>query len=143
MIAAEDNKAVVYRTIDAVNRGDLDIIDELFSPDCIIHNPGGVTLDRAGHKRNLALLAQGFPDIYCSAEAVVAEGDLVAARQTLTGTHRGEVQGVPPTGKQVNYTAMGFIRVSDGKVVEVWHEVDTLGLLQQLGLAPAPQRPPA
>ena len=82
--------------------------------------------------------AEAFPDLRLSVEDIAAEGDTVAARVAFRGTHRGEFQGIPPTGKEVAFTSMEFNRVRDGKVEEHWVELDLLGLMQQLGAIPEP-----
>jgi predicted ester cyclase len=69
---------------------------------------------------------------------MIAEGDKVASRVTLSATHQGEFQGIPPTGKQVTQTGIDLLRIAGGKVVERWGEFDNLGLLQQLGVLPPP-----
>jgi predicted ester cyclase len=82
--------------------------------------------------------AEAFPDLRLTVQDIVAEGDTVAARVAFRGTHRGEFQGIPPTGKEVAFSSMEFNRVVDGKVEEHWVELDLLGLMQQLGAIPEP-----
>ena len=83
---------------------------------------------------------RGLPDMDFRVEDMIAEGDLVASRNVWHGTHTGPFRGMPPTGKKVTVTAMGFSRIKDGKVLEHWGQVDFLGLLQQIGVLPAPKR---
>jgi predicted ester cyclase len=85
--------------------------------------------------------AEAFPDLRLTVQDIMAEGDMVAARVAFRGTHRGEFQGIPPTDKEVNFTAMEFNRVIDGKVEEHWVELDLFGLMQQLGAIPEPEQP--
>jgi predicted ester cyclase len=73
-------------------------------------------------------------------EDIFSEGDMVAARLTFQGTHRGEFQGIPPTNKQVAFSSIEIDRVVDGKVQEHWFELDQLGLMRQLGALPEPEQ---
>ena len=77
-----------------------------------------------------------FPNVEEIIEDQVAEGDKVATRLTFSGTHSGELMGIPPTGKQVTFTAITIDQLVDGKITERWHLFDTLGMLQQLGVIP-------
>ena len=81
---------------------------------------------------------EAFPDLRLTVEDIMAEGDMVAARVAFDGTHRGEFQGIPPTGKEVAFTSIEVNRVVDGKGEEHWVEIDLLGLMQQLGAIPEP-----
>ncbi len=87
-----------------------------------------------------AVLA-AFPDLHVTPEDVIAEGDSVVARLTSRGTHQGEFQGIPPTGKQITLTGIEVFRIADGTIAERWGEFDFLGLLQQLGVIPSPAQP--
>ncbi|MGI0037231.1 MAG: ester cyclase [Nitrososphaera sp.] len=78
-----------------------------------------------------------MPDFQTSIHDMVAEGDLVALRISWSGTHRGELMGIPPTGKHVNVTEMQFCRISNGKIAERWVEADLSGMLRQMGLVAA------
>jgi len=84
------------------------------------------------------MLHMAFPDVRLTIEDMVAEGDKVAVRWAWSGTHRGEYMGIAPTGKEVTYTGITIHRITGGKIVESWDEVDNLGLMQQLGVAPPP-----
>jgi len=79
-----------------------------------------------------------FPDVRFTVEDQIADGDLLANRFTVRGTHQGEFMGIPPTGKQATVSGIDMIRVRDGKVVEHWVQMDQMGLMQQLGLMPSP-----
>jgi steroid delta-isomerase-like uncharacterized protein len=81
-------------------------------------------------------LTRSFPDLRHEIVDIVAEGDKIAIRLNVTGTHKGELQGIPPTGKKVSFSAMDFITLQDGKVSEEWLNADTMGLMQQLGAIP-------
>jgi predicted ester cyclase len=88
-------------------------------------------------RQTAQVFRQAFPDWHAGQEAHIAEGDLVTERFTARGTHRGEILGVPPTGREVVLAGINIFRVQDGQVVERWGRTDDLGLLQQLGIVPA------
>jgi steroid delta-isomerase-like uncharacterized protein len=135
------NKAVLSRLHDAVNSGDAEVIaktiDEVVEPDVLFHAPvpTGATGAQA-LKQVWAGLLRAFPDIHV-AEDVIAEGDKVVARNTVTGTHQGEFRGVPPTGKSVSYHEIFVFRVSGRRIAEIWGVVDVLAQMRQLGMIPA------
>ena len=85
------------------------------------------------------MLRTAFPDLHFEIHDMLAEGELVAFRSTMTGTHRGPFQGLPPTGKSISVAHMHFVRVVEGKTSDLWHVWDTAGLMRQLGTAAAPQ----
>ena len=89
-------------------------------------------------KQHIRMFEEAFPGYQLSAEDLIVEGDRVAIRSIMTGTHQGELMGIPPTGKQVSVPLMVFYRVAGGMITEFWINADTLGLLQQLGAIPAP-----
>jgi steroid delta-isomerase-like uncharacterized protein len=139
---SEENKAVVRRFIDEVwNNGNLDAIDELVSEDQVDHDPGRPP-DMPGGPEGMHQFVQmyraAYPDTHLEIGEIVAEGDLVAYTWTATGTHQGELMGIPPTGKSVTVTGMALDRIRDGKIVESWGNYDSLGMLVQLGVVPAP-----
>jgi steroid delta-isomerase-like uncharacterized protein len=86
------------------------------------------------------MFLSGLPDLATTVEDTIAEGDKVAARWTARGTHNGELMGIPPTGKKVAMTAISIHRIVDGKIAESWINFDALGMMQQLGVAPAPEQ---
>ncbi|MEV6327716.1 ester cyclase [Streptomyces sp. NPDC051909] len=126
----------------AVNSGDIDVIakaiDEFVAPDVdfVAPVPMGATGPEA-LKRVWEALLKAFPDIHVTLEDTVAEGDRVAARNTVTGTHLGPYQGLPPTGRSVRYGEMFMFRFEDGRIAELRGVVDVLTLLRQLGAGPA------
>lgn len=138
---AEQNQALVGRFIDEIfNRGNLGAADELLAPDFIEHEelPPGVPRDREGVKMLSSMLRSAFPDLKASVEDIIAVGDKVVVRMTWSGTHRGEFMGVPATGKRVSIGVIDIIRVSGGKLVEHWGQMDSMGMMQQIGAIPAP-----
>jgi predicted ester cyclase len=89
-------------------------------------------------KQHIATFEAAFPGYQLAAEDLVAEGDKVAVRATFTGTHQGELGGIPPTGKAVSASGMLIYRIAGDKIVEHWMAFDNLGVMQQLGVIPAP-----
>lgn len=138
---SEQNKMVARRAIEEVyNGGKLELVDELAAHDFVIHLPSQDIHGSPGAKQYIAALREAFPDIHFTIEDQVSEGDTVVTRWTARGTHTGEFQGIPPTGKQGVISGVDIDRIADGKVVECWVSLDELGLLQQLGVIPAPEQ---
>jgi len=138
-MSVEKNKALIRRFDEEFrNRGDLAVADELLAPDCVLHaGLGGDIHGPEGAKQDIVMVRSAFPDLHMTIDDMVAEGDKVASRWTLRGTHRGEFTGITPTGKQVTLWGISIDRIVGGKIVETWIRYDTLGLMQQLGVAPA------
>jgi len=134
----EENKALARRVIDeAWNRGELSTIDEVFAPDYVEHNPRpgqGPGID--GYKGGILMLRTAFPDLRLEVHELIAEGDRVAVRYTLHGTHEGELMGLPAAGQRVASDGMVIARFENGKVVERSGVQDMLTLLQQIGAFP-------
>ena len=138
-MSTENHKALIRRFVEEVwNRQNLSIVDELFAANHVFHAAGGPLLDREGHKQMIAHFESAFPDGRTTTEDMIAERDAVAQRWTYTGTHQGAFQGIPPTGKRVRLTGISIWRFEDGKIVQSWHDLDALGLMQQLSVIPAP-----
>ncbi|WP_329280672.1 ester cyclase [Streptomyces sp. NBC_01451] len=136
------NTETLNRLHSAVNTGDPGIvskaIDELVAPDVLFHAP--VPMGATGAealKRVWEVLLRAFPDIHVTVEETVAEGDKVVSRNTVSGTHRGEYQGLPPTGRTVAYSEIFICRFADGRIAEIRGVVDVLAQLRQLGALPA------
>jgi steroid delta-isomerase-like uncharacterized protein len=100
------------------------------------HFLGMQPTDWNGHKQLFIAFTSAFPDLSSNIVAMVAEGDKVAVRFNITGTHKGEFQGIPPTGKKVSFSGMDFLTIIDGKVEEEWESIDTMGVMQQIGAIP-------
>jgi steroid delta-isomerase-like uncharacterized protein len=135
-----ENKALSRRLVEeAFNAGRLDVIDEVVASDFVGHDPSLPEELRgpAGVRELIAGYRAAFPDIRITIEDQVAEGDLVVTRWSATGTHQGELLGMPATGKQATVTGVTIDRIVDGRIVESWDNWDTLGLMQQLGAVPA------
>jgi steroid delta-isomerase-like uncharacterized protein len=132
---AEIDREYVERVL---NGGELDAIDEIMAPDYVGHVPGFPDADREGDKQLIGMLRTAFPDLTMRIEDQIAAGDRVVHRLRAEGTHLGDFQGIPPTGKRVVVTGVNINRFRDGRVVEAWGFLDMLGLMQQLGAPPGP-----
>jgi steroid delta-isomerase-like uncharacterized protein len=138
-MSTEEHKALVRRFEEAVWNGrNPSRVDEFFAASHIFRAAGSPPLDREGHRQMIAHFQDAFPDGRNTSEELLAEGDKVVQRWTFRGTHHGAFQGIPPTGRPVTLTGISIWRVDGGTIVESWHELDTLGLLQQLGVISAP-----
>ncbi len=134
----EKNRALIHRFVAAADRSDFEEATRCLSPDIAVHiggMPGPLNLD------TFLEFGQGwhsaFPDERTTFEDQIAEGDKVVTRMTSRATHLGELQGIPPTGKEITVTGIWIDEVLDGKIVERWGQVDMLGVMQQLGVVPA------
>jgi steroid delta-isomerase-like uncharacterized protein len=138
----EANKAVIRRWIEAYNERDLEAEADVLAPGFVAHVPAaqGPLEGLEAWRQFTAPFTEAFPDLRLTVQDIATEGDTVAARVAFRGTHRGEFQGIPPTGKEVAFSSMEFNRVVDGKVEEHWVELDLLGLMGQLGAIPEPGR---
>ena len=139
-MSVEANKAVALRYLAAFAAGDLAALDECVAPNYVRHDPGLPFEVRGpeGVKQLVTALRAGLPDFQNTIEDVIAEGDKVLVRLTTRATHQGELLGIPPTGKAVTVTVMDLFRVADRKIAEQWVARDDLGMMQQLGIIPAP-----
>ena len=139
-MSTENNKALIRRVYEeAINQGNLALFDDLVSSDYVLHDPNYPQPVRGaeGLKQYIQVFRTAYPDLHFTIEDIIGEGDTVAVRQTSRGTHRGELFGIPPTGKQPTVTGMTYHRFVNGKLVERWVNYDGLGMLQQLGVVPA------
>jgi steroid delta-isomerase-like uncharacterized protein len=140
MTSVEAIRHLMLRFTEFINTASENLAVELISPDAVFHVLGRPEPMRgpAGYLDIIGMMRGGFPDIQWTLEEMIAEGDRVAARFTMRGTHRGTFFGVPPTGKQIAVQAMNFYRLSGGQFIEERGQPDMLGLLQQIGAIPAP-----
>lgn len=138
MTMKERNKAGFRRMYEeGLNQGVLDIVDELIDPECLDHesHPGG-NRGPESMRQLITMLRTAFPDLHFTIEALIAEGDTVAGRLTMSGTHEGPLMGMPPTGRPVRQAHMHFVRFRDGKAIEHWGLRDDVGMMRQLGVFP-------
>jgi steroid delta-isomerase-like uncharacterized protein len=136
------NKETFRRFNEGMNSGDWELIsktiDELVEPDALIRTPLPlVTTGAQALKEVFGTLHRAFPDLHVTTEDLIAEGDKVVARNTVTGTHRGEYMGLSPTGKSITYNEIFILRFADGRIAETWGVVDVLSQMKQLGLVAA------
>jgi steroid delta-isomerase-like uncharacterized protein len=141
-MSAEENKAVVRRVEEAWDRGELDALDALFAADFASHaampgTPPGLEGAKQGHR----IPVQAFPDRRTTIEDIIAEGDKVVVRVRMTGTNRGGIPGfnIPANNRPVDVQWISVYRLANGKIAEHWAQTDVMGLLQQLGVMPAPR----
>lgn len=136
-MSTEDNKALVHRAFEVLNKKNLSVLDELIDPNFVYHFAAYPPVQGIkGLQQVFSTYLTAFPDLQMTIEDLIGEGDKVAARVTGRGTQRGELMGIPPTGKQVTVTALHIFRIANGKLVEQWQNSDDLGLMQQLGVVP-------
>ena len=134
---SESNKTVVRRLIEEVwNKRNPAVADELIATNYVSHDPSTPEHGRGpeAYKRTFHLYAAAFPDLRFTIDSIFSEGDLVAARWTSTGTHRGKLNEIEPTGRTVTVTGTTIIRIAAGQVREDWVQWDAVGLMRQLGV---------
>jgi steroid delta-isomerase-like uncharacterized protein len=134
---SESNKNVVRRLFEEVwNKGSMPVADELFAPTYTHHDSSTPDAGRGpeSEKKRATLYRAAFPDIRLAIEDIIAEGETVTARWSCRGTHKGDLNGIAPTGKQFSISGMSIARFANGKMVEGWVNWDALGLMQQLGV---------
>lgn len=141
-MSEKQNKAIVRRFVEEVfNRGNMSVADELMAPDFVEHEelPPGIPRDLEGVKQMTTMMRSAFPDFKATIEDIIAEGNKMVIRMTWSGTQKGEFMGIAPTGKSVSIGVIDIIRIADGKLVEHWGQMDSMGMMQQLGAIPAPE----
>jgi predicted ester cyclase len=139
-MSSETNNALVRRLLERVRGGwTPDVIEEFFAPTYRRYlNPTTPPLTREGQRDRANLLRAAFPDATVTLEDILAEGDRVAYRLTIRGTHRTVFQGIPPSGKPITVSFTAIVRIEDGRLVEEWGGLDLFDLRQQLQTAAAP-----
>jgi steroid delta-isomerase-like uncharacterized protein len=141
-LQATSNKATFRRFHDATNTGDAELIsrtiDEVFEPDVLIRTPLPVEATGAQAIKEVFMgLHRAFPDLHVTVEDLIAEDNKVAGRNSITGTHRGEYMGLPPTGKTITYNEIFIFRFTGGRIAETWGVVDVFSQMKQLGVIAA------
>ncbi len=138
-MTAQENKELYRRTVDDLNRGDLESSLAFTAPEATLN---GQPLGREGDRHRAQMLATAFPDQHYELQEMVAEGDLLTVRWRMTGTHLGELAGptmtIPPTGKRLDIWGMSMYRIEDGMAREIWERFDMMEFLGQLGVLPPP-----
>ncbi len=147
MSTTEQNKALVRRFYEEVfNQGKYEVLDEITASNFDNHspnNPPGLPNGREGQRQLVMLYRNAYPDVHFTIEDIIAEGDLVVCRWSATGTMTGELLGIPATNRRGSITGTDIERIENGKLAEAWGIFDQLGLLQQMGVIPAPGARPA
>ena len=139
-MSTEQNKALVRQMVEeAINQGNISMIDELLIPNFVEHEelPPGIPPGREAPKVLFTMLRSAFPDFKATIEHLIAEGDEVVLHMTWTGTHEGEFMGIPPTGKRISINVIDILGIAKGKIVEHWGVMDSMTMMQQLGAIPA------
>ena len=140
-MSTEQNKALVRKLVEeGINQGHMSVIDEFLIPDFVEHEelPPGIPPGREAPKVLFTMLRSAFPDFKATIEHLIAEGDEIVLRMTWTGTHEGEFMGIPPTGKRISINVIDILGMAEGKCVEHWGVMDSMAMMQQLGVVPAP-----
>jgi steroid delta-isomerase-like uncharacterized protein len=138
-MTSDNNKAVVKEFIDRLfTEGDVAVLDELAGSDYVDHDPPfGASGTVEGWRAMATMIRNAFPDWHSDLGALYAEAEIVVERFTASGTHRGEIFGIPPSDKTCTLPGINIFRLRDDRLVERWGRVDELGMLRQLGLVPA------
>jgi steroid delta-isomerase-like uncharacterized protein len=134
-----ENKSLARRALDELwTKGNLAAADQLYSENCVFHDLGSAEdlRGRDGVKELARTYRAALPDLKCTVEDVIAEGDKVAARWVSRGTHKGDFMGIAPTGKQVTFRGNQIFRISKGKIEEEWAAFNTVGALEEIGAIP-------
>ena len=142
-MSVEENRALIQRFVGEVfNRGNLDVVDDIFAPVYVGHTAGlpEQTSGPEGVKEFIGLYSSAFPDVHTTIEDIIAEGDKVAYRWTAVGTHRAELLGVAPSNNRVELTGITIERIEDGRIVETYNNFDQAGMMRRIGAIPAPQQ---
>jgi steroid delta-isomerase-like uncharacterized protein len=137
-MSTEDNKAIVRLQHEEVwNKGNLAIVDEIYAPDFVCHFVVGPKWrGREDVRQQVSEHRASFPDWNEQIEDIIAEGDRVVTRFTSRGTHKGEFQGIAPTGNKVTIAEVAIYRIADGKIAEQWGFPDAMDLIRQVGAGP-------
>ena len=132
-----DLRQVALRVFsELISGGDLALADTLIAPDYVDHRGGAP--GREGFKQGLAMVRAAFPDWTSTPQDLVVEGDRVAGRWVVTGTHQAPFLGIPATGRAITMAEAGVLRFENGQLAELWRVADELALLRQLGVLPTP-----
>jgi steroid delta-isomerase-like uncharacterized protein len=135
----EANLAALGKFAEAVNMGKFDLFREAVSAECVDHDPApGQDRGPEGYRKFFSAMREAFPDLNVAPETMMADEESLAFAYTMTGTHRGSLMGIPPTGKKMRIRGVQISKFRDGKMVERWGSSDQLGMLQELGVTQLP-----
>ena len=137
-MSGSNNVEFMKKFVEFINSASEKLAYELVSPDAIFHVPGRPEpmIGPAGYLMIIAMMREGFPDVQWTVEELISEGDKVAARFTMRGTHRGQFMGVPPTEKPITVQALNIYHLTNGQIVKEYASPDIFGLLTQIGALP-------
>jgi predicted ester cyclase len=144
-MSTEANKRIAVEVLErAFNQGDLSVIDQYAAADGVDHQEPPGTDFRKHLKEVVTRMRIGFPDLHFEVHETISEGDVVAFRSTMTGTHSGSFDTgmgriIPPSGLKISVPHMHFLRFVDGKNTDLWHVWDTTSMMRQMGAMPQPQ----
>jgi steroid delta-isomerase-like uncharacterized protein len=140
---SDTNKTVSRRFLEEVwNKRNMAVLNEIIANDHVNTGPGtlpGLPTGPEGSKQFVQVYLNAFPDVHFTIDDQIAEGDKVVTRWTASGTHKGELAGIPATGKSSTVTGINVERIVNGKIVESWGIFDQFGMMQQLGVIPMPE----
>jgi len=138
-MSLDENKALARRWNEEIwSKGNLSVLDEFLATNFVFnYAPPGMVPNKEAYKLAVTMYHSACPDMYYEIEDVIGEGDKVVVRWVGRGTQKGEIMGIAPTGKSVTVTGISVLQIVDGKIVKEWTEMDTLGVLQQLGAFPS------
>ena len=136
---SEQNKTNVRRLFEELwNKGNLPVADELVAPNYVHHDASTPDVGRGpeSEKKRVTLYRNAFTDLRFTVEDMIGEGETVVARWSCRGLHKGDLNGIAPTGKQIAITGVSVVRFTGGKMIEGWINWDTLGPMHQIGVVP-------
>jgi steroid delta-isomerase-like uncharacterized protein len=137
-----DNRQIVQRFMDECwNQGNLNTVMELVANDCRYHDPvfPSLTSGAENIKNHIQTCRSGFPDLMVTIDDTIAERDEVVVHWTVTGTHKGQFLGMPPTNKKATITGTSINRIEGSKIAEIWSNWNLMSMMEQLGIAMAQQ----
>ncbi len=139
-MSEDQNKTVIRKFVEEFkNKANHAIVDDLCAPDFVHHfKDPRLPADPKALKILGAMVVSAFPDVRATVEDLLADGDRIVERTTARATHRGEFEGVPATGRPVTWTEIHLYRLKNGKIAELWSEIDFLAILTQIGALPMP-----
>lgn len=138
-MSLDENKALARSWNEEIwSKGNLSVLDEFLAPNFVFnYAPPGMVPNKEAYKLAVNMYHSACPDMYYEIEDIIGEGDKVAVRWVGRGTQNGEIMGIAPTGKSVTVTGISILQIVEGKIVKEWTEMDTMGVLQQLGAFPS------
>ncbi len=135
------NKELIRNYFEELDSGNAEILMEVFAPNALIYYPSNAKpMSREEESEFHKIVFRAFPDYYHGIEELISAGDKVIVRIIFKGTHKGEFQGIPPTGNKIEVSVIVIFRIEDGKVVELRREIDMLGLMMQFGMELKPKK---